>query len=500
MPSFELLAVFALVLLAVGNLTVGVVNDATNFLNSAIGSKVSSRRIIMLVSVIGIIIGATFSDGIIEVARKGIFRPEFFSANEALMIFTAVAMTDILLLDFYSTFGLPTSTTVSLVFELFGAALALAILKTGGIATAWSAINSESAMKIITGIILSVVFAFIIGLFTQFFTRLFFTFNYEERMRKWGFLWSGLALTCLFSFIILIGGKHASFMTSSLQNFISVNLNTILFSLFVAFSLFSLILIKLRVNILKIIVLIGTGALALAFAGNDLANFIGVSVGGVHAYINSNLTGSLPTPTWVLLGAGMIMSVAMMISKKARTVNNTAVSLASHNEKTLKKWDANLFMHRLAMIIVFLSTLPMKIMPTILRKKIAARINKFDKGKGADYDLLRAGVNLMVSAALISWATAQKLPLSTTYVTFIVAMATALADGAWTKDCAPTRVAGVLMVISGWFMTAILAIVATGITISVLFFLRTAGLLLMSGFIVLVIFSLTKIHFKREEN
>ena len=270
MTSFDLLAVIALVTLAFGDLMVGVANDAVNFLNSAIGAKAAKLRTILIVSGIGLIIGATFSDGIIEVARNGIFNPSFFTAHEAILIFTAVAITDIVLLDVYSTFGLPTSTTVSVVFELFGAALVLALVMTGNLTEAWAAINSDSAVKIITSILLSIGIAFIVGILVQFVTRLLFTFHYEKRMKSWGFLWSGIALTSLMFFILIKGGAHASFITDNTMDFIHANVLSILGVMFVFFSVLSFILIKMGTNMLKVIILIGTGALAMAFAGNDL--------------------------------------------------------------------------------------------------------------------------------------------------------------------------------------------------------------------------------------
>ena len=498
MNSFDLFAVIALVILAFGDLMVGVANDAVNFLNPAIGAKAAKLKTILLVSSVGMIIGATFSDGIIEVARKGIFNPDFFTAHEAILIFTAVAITDIILLDFYSTFGLPTSTTVSIVFELFGAALVLAIAMTGSFSEAWTAINSSSAVKIIIGIVLSVGIAFVVGLIIQFVTRLVFTFHYEQKMRKFGFAWAGIALSCLTFFILVKGGEHASFFPGDLKGFISANVWTVLGGMFVLFSAISYLLIKANVNVLKVIILVGTGALAMAFAGNDLANFIGVSVAGVNAFLGADLSGKLPTPTWVLLGAGLVMTFTVFTSKKSRTVVTTSVNLGSHEKDVLKQWKSNF----LAEKIVDGTILLLKLIPQNIKSWISKRwegkhlIAEGDERKA--HDLIRASVILMVSAALISYATSQKLPLSTTYVTFIVAMGASLADGAWDRTCAPSRLAGIATVISGWFVTAFMAFIGAGISVAVLYFAGSYGLGLLVIGVGLGISKLLRVHKRRE--
>lgn len=499
MISFELLAIICLVALAVGNLIVGVVNDAVNFLNSAIGAKVCSRKVLMLIASVGIIIGATFSDGIIEVARKGIFHPEFFSLQEVIIIFTAVAVSDLLLLDLYSTLGLPTSTTVSVVFELLGAALILAFWKIGDFDQAWEAINSASAIKIIVGILFSIGIAFTVGLIAQFITRLIFTFDYKSRLKKWGFLWSGMALSCLLFFLLIKGGKHANFMTVEIKEWITTHVTLILGLSFIIFSIISYVLIKTRANILKIIVLIGTAALAMAFAGNDLANFIGVSVGGVYAYVGANLSGTLPTPTWVLILAGVVMSISMAFSQKARTVTNTTVNLASHEKHVMNCWKVNGGFKKLSEFIILIFRFIIWPIPKKVRHWIALRLDRSEikNENKSDFDLLRASVNLMVAAAVISYATSQKLPLSTTYVTFMVAMGSTLADGAWEKDCAPYRILGIFTVISGWFITALIAFAMAGIIVSILFYFKTYGLILIVITAIAIVYKLFKIHKKR---
>lgn len=495
--SFELIAIICLVALAFGDLIVGVVNDAVNFLSSAIGSKVASRNVIMAVAGIGMIVGATFSDGIMEVARKGIFHPEMFGASEVIIIFLAVALSDIILLDIYSTLGLPTSTTVSIVFELLGSALFFAIWKMGGVNEAWSVVNSESAIKIITGILVSIAVAFTAGLIVQFVTRLIFSFNYKKRLSQFGFIWSGIALTCLLFFIFLKGGINASFLSADMHEWINSHIMTILWWTFGILTALSLVLIKSGVNILKLIVLIGTGALGMAFAGNDLANFIGVSVAGVHAFLGSDLSGSLPTPTWVLASAGIVMTITIFTSKKARTVTSTSVDLASHNKKVMGVWKTNVGVEKVIDLALFIYNGFLRLIPKKIRGWIAKQWLRDPKESHHDFDLMRAAVNLMVAAAAISLATSMKLPLSTTYVTFMVAMGTALADGAWDRTCAPYRIVGVMTVIGGWFLTALFAFLMAGFVVSILYWLHLYGLALLILATTFIVYKLLKLHKRR---
>ncbi|PIQ78705.1 phosphate transporter family protein [Candidatus Peregrinibacteria bacterium CG11_big_fil_rev_8_21_14_0_20_46_8] len=500
MGTFELLAAACLIFLAAGDLIVGVVNDAVNFMNSAIGSKVATRRIILLVAGLGLIIGATFSDGIIEVARKGIFNPGMFTLAEAVMLFTAVAIADIILLDLYSSFGLPTSTTVSVVFELLGAALILAFWKFGSLASAWEVINSATALKIVLGILLSIVISFSVAIVVQFITRFIFSFDYKKQFQKWGALWSGVAMTSLVFFILFKGSSHATFMTPELKQSINENVtNVILFS-FVSFTALSFIALRFfRLNILKIIVLIGTGALAMAFAGNDLANFIGVSVAGVNAFLGADLTGKLPTPTWVVLAAGIVMSVTLFLSKKANTVTETEIALASHSKTIKNHWKANIVVEKfVANFSAFFEGFK-KILPARLLQFIKQRWETDGAHRNEhDFDIMRAAVNVMTAAALISVATSYKLPLSTTYVTFMVAMGTALADGAWDRDCAAYRITGVATVVGGWFVTAAVAFTMAGITVTALYFGRTIGLITLLCLVAVIMWKLVHVH-KRQE-
>jgi len=497
--SFELLAVIVLVVLAFGDLIVGVVNDAVNFLNSAIGSKVASKKTIMIVAAVGLFIGATFSDGIIEVARKGIFHPSFFELKEVIIICTAVALADIVLLDLYSTFGLPTSTTVSIVFELLGAAFILALWKTGSFDGAWEAVNSASALKIIIGILLSVAVAFVAGLVAQFVTRLILTYDFWPRMKTWGVLWGGAVLTALLFFILLKGGKHAPFMTPEVKEWIKFNTLNILWMSYIAFTVFSFVFIRINKEaFVKFLVLLGTCCLAIAFAGNDLANFIAVSIAGVHAFLGHALEAKLTTPLWALFLAGGTMVVALIYSRKAGTVVNTSVHLASEAKHVKNHFNDNPFAAKFISAVLFIYSLCMMLIPKSLKKWMASR---FDRSKqqahGADFDLIRAGVNLMVAGVVISLATSMKLPLSTTYVTFMVAMGAALGDGAWTRDCGACRVTGVATVVGGWFVTAVLAFIMAGFTVSVLHFAHTLGLALMVLVVGVIVYKLAHVHDKR---
>jgi phosphate/sulfate permease len=497
MVSFEFFLVIVLIVFAFGDLIVGVVNDAVNFLQSAIGSRVASRKTIMIVAAIGVLIGAFFSDGIIEVARKGIFHPSFFGTTEVIMIFAAVAITDIMLLDLYSTFGLPTSTTVSIVFELLGAAFVMAVWK-GGFTDALDAVNSTSAIRIILGILLSVGVAFLAGLFIQFLSRLFFTFNFKHQLRRWGALWCGLAFTSILFFIFYKGGAHATFMTDDVMGWFQEYLWMILTWSFVGFSFISAVLIRCRVRILSFLILIGTASLAMAFAGNDLANFIGVSIAGTYAFLGADLVSELATPWWVLFLAGVIMVVAMFTSAKAKTVVNTGIHLSSQHNRSLEKWKPGIFTKGVMGLFSFIYRLFLCLVPQCFEDWVRKRwIHPDDDHHGDhDYDLIRAGVNLMVAAFVISVATSMKLPLSTTYVTFMVAMGTSLADGVWDGSSAARRVSGVLTVIGGWFVTALIAFLMAGVAVSVLYFLEVFGLVLLVLVVGILVYKLYHLHLR----
>ncbi|MFW5687813.1 MAG: anion permease, partial [Bacteroidota bacterium] len=485
MENIYLFFVIALFVLAISDLIVGVGNDAVNFLNSAIGSRVASKKVIYFVASLGVLLGATFSSGMMEVARSGVFHPDQFFFNEIMVIFLAVMITDIILLDSFNTFGLPTSTTVSIVFELLGAAVAVSLYKIyftpDAIQDLGNYINSGRALAIISGILLSVVIAFTVGAIVQFFSRLLFTFNFERKMPYFGAVWGSVAITSIVYFILVKGASGASFMTPATVDWIQSNTTLILVSCFIGFAVLSQILISLfKVNIFRIIVLIGTFSIAMAFAGNDLVNFIGVPLAGYESFrlfladptIDPNsftmesLLLPVQTPTYFLLAAGIIMILALLFSKKARSVTETEVDLARQGEG-YERFSSSLFAQALVRRSRAISKVVSAVIPQSLQNKIEKRFdptisqrrNKITKNT-AEFDLLRASVNMFVASILIALATSLKLPLSTTYVTFMVAMGTSLSDRAWGRESAVYRITGVITVIGGWFFTAFTAFTA----------------------------------------
>jgi phosphate/sulfate permease len=517
-----LFAVGILFAMAIMDLMVGVSNDAVNFLNSSVGSRVAPRRTIMIVASLGILMGVTFSSGMMEVARKGIFHPQLFLMPELLTIFMAVMITDVLLLDFFNTFGLPTSTTVSIVFELLGAAIAVSVAKImlngASLMTLGEYINSGKALAIISGILLSVGIAFCCGALAQFGTRLLFTFDYQKRLSRYGGLWGGLALTMITYFILIKGAKGASFMTPELVDWIKGHTGTIMAGGFLIFSsLFQFLQLFTRINILKPIVLAGTFALAMAFAANDLVNFIGVPLASFSAFalakasaapLTATMDGlaeSVRTDTFFLLAAGAIMVGTLWVSRKARTVTRTEVNLGRQNEG-LERFDSSQLSRIIVRMMVAVLESLRVVLPLSLRKWAHRRLDtsSYQPAPGYDgsipeFDLLRASVNLMVASALVSWATSMKLPLSTTYVTFMVAMGTSLADRAWGLESAVYRVTGVLTVIGGWFFTALMAFSVALIFAFALYYFKwvaVAGLMLLVLFVVLRNF---RVHGIREK-
>lgn len=480
----------ALTILAVLDIVVGVSNDAINFLNSAIGSKVISLRTIMIVASVGIFIGAVFSSGMMEVARKGIFNPREFYFDEIMVIFMAVIITDILLLDFFNTLGLPTSTTVSIVFNLLGASVIMSIFKiieseSQTLADIGTYINTEKAITIISGILLSVLIAFSVGAFVQWISRLIFTFQFEKKIKNFGALFGGIALTSITYFIFIKGLKGTPYY-KDMAGFLKNNELMLVFVSFLIFTVFSYIFQKVsQKSILIIIILVGTFGLALAFAGNDLVNFIGVSMAAYHSYEAWSVSGvdpslfsmesldkKVPAEPILLFIAGGIMVVTLWFSKKAKTVAETEIGLSRQHD-THEKFRPNLFSRSIVNISFKLSSVLNSILPASVGKSIEKsfdRNNEFmiNKDQSIDapaFDMIRASVNLMVAGVLISIATAMKLPLSTTYVTFMVAMGTSLADRAWGRESAVYRVAGVVNVIGGWFLTALGAFIASGVVV-----------------------------------
>lgn len=516
-------AVAILFAVAIMDLVVGVSNDAVNFLNSSIGSRVAPRHTIIIVASLGILAGVTFSSGMMEVARKGIFHPKFFVMPELITIFLAVMITDILLLDLFNTFGLPTSTTVSIVFELLGAAIAVSIVKISqsgqGVLQLADYINTGKALAIISGILLSVGIAFACGAAAQFVTRLVFTFDYQKRLRRYGGLWGGLALTMITYFILIKGSKGASFITPEMVDWIKGHTWTIIVVGFIGFSLiFQFITMVTHINILKPIVLAGTFALAMAFAANDLVNFIGVPLAGFQTFTLAKanadpltvpmvaLQKQIHTNTFFLLAAGAIMVATLWLSRKARTVTQTEVNLG-RQEEGLERFDSSQLSRIIVRMVSGLIDSAGRACPTSLRRWTRHRFGTegFQPYPGYDgsipeFDLLRASVNLMVASALVSWATSMKLPLSTTYVTFMVAMGTSLADQAWGLESAVYRVTGVLTVIGGWFFTALMAFTVSLIFAFVLMFLnKWLAILLLLLVAALVIVRNFRIHGLREK-
>ena len=487
--------IVALAFLAIGDLVVGVSNDAVNFLNSALGSKAISVRKIMILASLGVLVGSVFSSGMMEVARKGIFNPEMLLFSEIMIIFMAVMITDILLLDFFNTLGLPTSTTVSIVFELLGAAVAVSLIKISGLGSEFgdlvNYINVEKASQIILGILLSVFIAFSIGALVQFISRTLLSYNYEQKSKWIGSVFGGVALTSISYFILMKGIKGTSFAKESydlldgatISSFLETEVFMISLVSFVLLSLISYILIfSFRVNIYKLIIGVGTFSLALAFAGNDLVNFIGVPIAAWQSYeawvasgVPANmfsmevLSSKVPTPNLLLFLAGMVMVVTLWISSKAKKVTKTEIDLARQRD-TKERFQPNFISRGMVRFSYNLANYTSLIVPKKLREKINAQFEvpvvEMSSNKAVElpaFDMIRASVNMMVAAILISIATSFKLPLSTTYVTFMVAMGTSLSDRAWGSESAVYRVAGVLNVIGGWFFTAFIAFTAAGV-------------------------------------
>jgi phosphate/sulfate permease len=489
-----LIMIIALAILAIGDLVVGVSNDAVNFLNSALGSKALSVRNIMILASLGVAVGAVFSSGMMEVARKGIFNPDMFFFSEIMIIFMAVMITDILLLDFFNTLGMPTSTTVSIVFELLGAAVAVSLIKifaNGGDASLLvDYINVTKATQIIGGILLSVFVAFSVGAVVQYVSRFLLSYNYEQKANWVGSLFGGVALTSITYFILMKGIKGTAYAKQSFEildgstiaNFMETQVVLIAVTLFILLSLFSYLIISVfKISIYKIIIGVGTFSLALAFAGNDLVNFIGVPIAAWQSYEAWSVSGmqatefsmavlskKVPTPTLLLFLAGMVMVVTLWISSKAKKVTKTEIDLARQQD-TKERFNPNFLSRGLVRASMNLSNVFSKIVPNNLQKHIDSQFEKpaieLSSNKSIElpaFDMIRAAVNMMVAAILISIATSFKLPLSTTYVTFMVAMGTSLADRAWGSESAVYRVAGVLNVIGGWFFTAFIAFVGCG--------------------------------------
>ena len=500
-----------LFMLAVFDLVVGVSNDAVNFLNSAIGAKVARFRTILIIASIGVFVGATMSNGMMDIARHGIFQPQMFSFNDLLCIFLAVMVTDVVLLDVFNTLGMPTSTTVSMVFELLGGTFILSLLKIAtdetGLLGFADLLNTDKALSVILGIFLSVAVAFIFGTVVQWLSRLIFTFNYTSKL-KWKIgLFGGIATTCILYFALLKGLKDSSFMTPEYNAWIKENTMYLVGGCFVVSTVLMQVFHWCKINVFKIVIFMGTFALALAFAGNDLVNFVGVPLAAYSAYqdfaangagqadtfMMSSLNENAKTPFIFLFLSGVVMVYALATSKKAQNVVKTSVDLSRQDEG-----EEMFGSSRVARSIVrgannvneFFS----KYTPKPLVRWIDARFHKDEAilAQGAAFDLVRASINLVLSGLLIALGTSLKLPLSTTYVTFIVAMGSSLADRAWSRESAVFRITGVLNVIGGWFLTAGIAFSACALVTIAMYY---GGAVVMALFVFVAVFILIKSNF-----
>ena len=499
MESIYLGIVIFLFLLAIFDLTVGVSNDAVNFLNSAIGAKAASFKTIILIAAVGIFCGATMSNGMMEIARHGIFRPEAFHFNELMCIFLAVMVTDVVLLDIFNTLGMPTSTTVSMVFELLGGTFALAMLQIAAgpdSLTFAELLNTEKALTVILGIFLSVAIAFFFGTLVQYLSRIIFTFNYTTKL-KWTIgLFGGIAVTAIIYFMLIKGIKDASFMTDAHKLWVKDNTLTIVGGCFVFFTVLMQILHWCKVNVFKVIVLLGTFALAMAFAGNDLVNFVGVPLAGFSSYTdfmangngvaNDYLMGALnepaKTPFIFLFLSGVIMVISLITSKKAQNVIKTSVDLSRQDDGN-EMFGSSAIARSLVRSMTTLGNNISKIIPEKVKVWLDSRFNKDEAilANGAAFDLVRASVNLVLAGLLIALGTSLKLPLSTTYVAFMVAMGSSLADRAWGRESAVFRVTGVLSVIGGWFITAGAAFIICFFVTMIMYFGGMTAMVIMIG-------------------
>ena len=478
MEQYYLVLLAFLGVIAVIDLFVGVSNDAVNFLNSALGCRISSFRTTLWVASIGVLAGATFSSGMMEIARSGVFHPQLFTFSELMIVFFAVMVADVILLDAFNSLGLPTSTTVSIVFELMGAAFAAALFKLidagAPLSDVADYINSSKSLGIVSGILISVVVAFISGAVVQYLARLVFTFKFEKAYRRIGAIYGGIALTAIIYFLVMKGAKGASFMRPEWIQWINANTAVILFSLFTGLTvLFQVLITVFRVNIFKIIILAGTFSLAFAFAGNDLVNFVGVPLAAWDSWKewqasgaadNAFMMGGLLKPstasTAFLLLSGFVMVLTLWFSKKAHRVIQTSINLSSSRSGTQEQFGASAPGRMIVRGAMGLGKVISQIIPMPMQRGIASRFEPLPVVKGEiplPFDYVRASINLIVSAILIASATSLKLPLSTTYVTFMVAMGSSFADGAWDRESAVYRISGVLTVISGWFLTALSA-------------------------------------------
>lgn len=495
-----------LTILAIFGLYIGVSNDAVNFLQSAVGSKAAKVNVVLIIAAVGIFLGAGFSNGMMDIARQGVFSPEFYSFKEVMIILISTMLMGVILMDLFNVLGLPTSTTVSLVFGLLGASFAVATVKISQAPidnplTYGMLLNTEKALQVVLAIFISVALAFFFGTLIMYLTRLLFTFNYKSKMNYFAGIFGGIALISILYFMLLKGIKDTSFMDDNAKNWVDHNSGKIMLYAFIFLSILMQLLHWLKVNILKIIVLTGTGALAFAFAGNDLVNFIGVPLAGFSSYKIAVQSGSLDinmlmsqlrspahTEIFILIASGAVMVLALFTSKKSKNVLKTSINLSRQNDGD-EMFSSSAIARNLVRGTRRMGTFFVNNTPNGLKKWTAACFSKegIHIDDDAAFDLLRATVGLVVASSLIAFGTSLKLPLSTTYVTFMVAMGASLADKAWGRESAVYRVSGVINVVGGWFITAIAAFIITAVVAIILFYGKMVAMFVIVGIAALLL-------------
>ena len=515
MEIFYFAIICVLFIFAVIDLNVGVSNDAVNFLNSAVGAKAASLKTILIVAAIGIFIGASTSNGMMDIARHGMFQPEHFYFRQLMCVFLAVTVTDVVLLDIFNSLGMPTSTTVSMVFELLGASFAISLIKIGshegleGVNSLADLLNTGKALEVIAGIFLSVAIAFFFGIIVQWISRLIFTYNYKKGLTAKIGIFGGVAVTSIVYFMLFKGMKGASFMTPDVKAYLNENTLMLLGIIFAVSTVLMQFLHAIKVNVFKVIIMIGTFALAMAFAGNDLVNFIGVTMAaldsvlhfareavpaGISAdeYMMGFLNEPAQTSVWFLIGAGAVMVYALCTSKKAHEVLKTSINLSRQDEGDEMFGSSSMARKLVRAGMGFINGVN-KISPKSVKRWVAKRFDQEHAtlDEGAAFDLVRASVNLVLAGLLIALGTSLKLPLSTTYVTFMVGMGSSLADRAWGRESAVFRITGVISVIGGWFLTAGAAFILAGIVASIMYFGGPVAMVIMAA---LALFLLIRSH------
>ncbi|MDY5773039.1 MAG: inorganic phosphate transporter [Bacteroidaceae bacterium] len=514
METFYLLVIAFLLCLAIFDMFVGVSNDAVNFLSSAVGSKAARFKTVLIIAAVGILVGTATSSGMMDIARHGILQPQNFTYAEVMCVFLAVVCTDVMILDIFNSLGLPTSTTVSMVFELFGGATAMAVIKMmndGGMYSYADYINTEKVLSVIMAIFVSVAIAFVVGLVVMWLSRIVFTFHYE-RHKKWTIgIFGGISITSISYFLITKGFGQASFMTPDVKAWISLHSGHILISFLVFFTILTQVLSWMKVNIFKIVVLFGTFSLAMAFAGNDLVNFIGVSLAGLSStqdymangqgqydtFMMTSLCESARMPIYYLVGAGVVMIISLFISKKARKVINTSISLSKQNEGD-EIFSSSRIARRLVRMVGGSTEVALNLVPIGIKRWVNSRFAPREDGATSDlaFDLVRASVNLVLAGLLIVIGTTLKLPLSTTYVAFMVGMGSSLADRAWGRESAVYRITGVISVIGGWFITAGAAFLTCFLITNLMHF---GGPIVMAACVVIILVILVKNNLKHKK-